>query len=120
MDTLSASVRMSHAAVLEDRYRSRLPRSLDDLTGPDHGTIQLPLHVAWSGLTAFDVGRPKRCMSMYHIVLTDGQRDDLTAYVNGQLLVSYWPVLRKLVGRIIRDVWESAFPELNDRQPDGA
>jgi hypothetical protein len=24
---------------------------LDDLTGPDHGTVQPPLHVAWSGLT---------------------------------------------------------------------
>jgi hypothetical protein len=93
---------------------------LDDLTGPDHGTVQLPLHVARSGLTAFDASRPKRCMSMYHIVLTEGQREDLIAYINRQLLVSCWPVLRRLVGRIIRDVWESAFPELGDRQPDVA
>ena len=119
MEPLSASTPNSRAAVLEQRYRSRLPRSLDDLTGPNQGTIQLPLHVAWSGLTAFDVSLPKRCMSMYHIVLTEGQRDDLTAYVNRQLLVSYWPVLRRLVGRIIRDVWESAFPELTERQPTG-
>ena len=73
--------------------------------------------MAWSGLTAFDVSRPKRCMSMYHIVLTEGQREDLTTYINRQLLVSYWPDLRRLVGRTIRDVWESAFPELGDRQP---
>jgi hypothetical protein len=117
MDISSASAPISRAAVLKERYRSRLPRSLDDLTGPDHGTIQLPLHVAWLGLTAFDVTRPKRCMSMYHIVLTEGQREDLTAYINRQLLVTHWPILRRLVGRIIRDVWESASPELNDRQP---
>jgi len=119
MDSLTASASISRAAVMQEQYRSRLPRSLDDLTGPDHGIIQLPLHVAWSGATAFDVDRPKRCMSMYHIVLTDGQRDDLTTYINGKLLVNHWPVLRRLVGRIIRDVWESAFPELNGGQPDG-
>ncbi|HXC83942.1 MAG TPA: hypothetical protein VNV62_18995 [Trebonia sp.] len=118
MDSISVSI--SRAAVMEERYRSRLPRSLDDLTGPDHGTIQLPLHVAWSGMTAFDVDLPKRCMSMYHIVLTEGQRDDVAAYINRQLLLSYWPVLRKMIGRIIREVWESAFPELNGGQPEAA
>jgi hypothetical protein len=41
--------------VLRARYRGRLPHSLDDLAGPDHGTVQLPLHVAWSGQTAFDL-----------------------------------------------------------------
>lgn len=108
MDTLSIS------AAREASYRNRLPESLDDLTGPDHGTIQLPLHIAWSGLTAFEVDRPKRCMTMYHIVLTEGQRDDLTAYINRRLLISHWPVLRKLVGRIVREVWESSFPELTE------
>jgi hypothetical protein len=32
--------------------------------------------------------------------------------------MAHWPVLRKLVGRAIRDVWESAFPqELTEGQP---
>jgi len=59
-------------------------------------------------------------MSMYHIVLTEGQRDDVPTCINRQLLLSYWPVLRKMIGRIIRDVWESAFPELNGGQPETA
>jgi hypothetical protein len=101
----------------EAQYRSRLPRSLSELAGPSHGTVRLPSHVAWSGVTEFDVSRPGRCRNMYHIVLTDGQRDDLTAYVNHSLLVSHWPVLRRLVGRVIRDAWESAFPELNEGHP---
>src|SRR5579859_4527560 len=99
-----SSTPISHAAVLEARYRSRLPRSLDDLAGPAHGTVQLPSHVAWSGATSFEVDRPGRCRSMYHILLTDGQRDDLTAFLNHRLLVSQWPVLRRMVGHIIRDV----------------
>jgi|SRR5271170_2375488 hypothetical protein len=112
MDVSSAPI--SHAAVLEQRYRSRLPLSLDDLGGPERGTVQLPLHVAWSGLTAFDVERPSLCISMYHIVLTEGLRDDLVTFINPRLLVCHWPTLRKVVGRAIRDVWESTFPELAD------
>jgi hypothetical protein len=70
---------VSRAAVLEERYRSRLPETLDDLTGPGHGTVQLPLHVAWSGQTAFNLDLPKACMHMYRIVLAEGQRGDVAA-----------------------------------------
>ena len=106
---------VSRAAVLEERYRSRLPETLDDLAGPDHGTVQLPTHIAWSGLTAFDVDRPPLCASMYQIVLTEGLREDLAAYLNRGLLIGHWPTLRTVVGRVIRDVWEAAFPELTER-----
>lgn len=103
--------------LLEERYRSRLPATLDDLAGPGHGTVQLPAHIAWSGLTAFDVSRPPLCASMYQVVLTEGLREDLGAYLNRGLLVSNWPMLRTVVGRVIRDVWEAAFPELTQGLP---
>jgi hypothetical protein len=115
MDVSSAP--LSRAAVMEQRYRGRLPRSLDDLLGPDSGTVQLPLHIAWSGLAAFDIERPPLCLSMYHIVLTEGLRDDLVALLNPRLLVSHWPTLRRVIGHAIRDVWESAFPELVEGTP---
>ena len=99
-------------AILKERYRVRLPENLDDLTGPRHGTVQLPGHIAWSGLTAFDVARPPLCISMYQIVLTEGLRDDLAVYRNRGLLIRHWPVLRTVVGRAIRDIREAAFPEL--------
>jgi hypothetical protein len=51
-------------------------------------------------------------MHMYRIVLAEGQRDDVTAYLNQDLLVSQWPVLRTLVSRTVRDVWEATFPQL--------
>jgi len=118
VDTRPAPV--SHAAVLEERYRGRLPHALDDLTGPDHGTVQLPLHIAWSGLTAFDVDRPRLCAGMYHIVLTEGLREDLIAYINRELLVKQWPILRTVLSTPIRTVWESAFPELANGHPVGS
>jgi hypothetical protein len=105
------------AQVLQTRYRSRLPRSLEDLAGPASGTVQLPLHVAWSGLTAFDLDKPKPRMSLYRVVLAEGQRDDLMVYLNRELLIGQWPVLRTLVSRHIRSVWESTFPELARCRP---
>ena len=100
------------AEILRARYQGRLPSALDALSGPARGTVQLPPHVAWSGQTAFDLDRPKPCMHMYRIVLAEGQRDDVTAYLNQDLLISQWPVLRTLISRTVRDVWESAFPQL--------
>jgi hypothetical protein len=108
---------LSRAAVLEGRYRSRLPETLYDLTGPGRGTVQLPLHVAWSGQTAFNLDLPKACMHMYRIVLAEGQRGDVVAYLNRDLLVGQWPILRNLVSRVVRKVWETAFPELAEEQP---
>jgi hypothetical protein len=113
---LLESAPVSRAAVLEERYRSRLPETLDDLTGPGHGSVQLPLHVAWSGQTAFNLDLPKPCMHMYRIVLAEGQRGDVAAYLNRDLLVRQWPILRNLVSRTVRKVWEAAFPELAEGQ----
>ncbi|MET7453968.1 hypothetical protein ABZT03_19205 [Streptomyces sp. NPDC005574] len=51
-------------------------------------------------------------MSLYRTVLTEGQRQDLVAFLNRDLLIAQWPVLRKLIGRPLRDAWEIRFPEL--------
>lgn len=103
---------VSRSELFRERYKASLPSRLDDLTGPAQGVVQLPLHLAWSGMTAFAVDQPKLCASMYYIVLLEGQRHDIIAYVNRDLLISNWPILRKLADRILREVWESAFPEL--------
>jgi hypothetical protein len=108
---------VSRTAVLEERYRGRLPGSLDELTGPGHGTVRLPLHVAWSGQTVFSLDMPKACMHLYRVVLAEGQRDDVIAYLNRDLLIGQWPVLRTLVARMVRRTWEAAFPELAGERP---
>ncbi|MFJ8017093.1 hypothetical protein [Streptomyces sp. NPDC096339] len=113
MATLSpTSPRSSAAEVLSARYASRLPASLDDLAGPGHGPVELPLHVAWSGLRTYDLDRPRLRMGMYRTVLAEGQHEDLVRLLNRDLLLAQWPVLRKLVSRHVRTVWENAFPEL--------
>jgi hypothetical protein len=102
----------SAADVLRARYASRLPSRLEELTGPVHGQVELPLHVAWSGLRTYDLDRPRQLMSLYRTVLAEGQRRDLVTLLDRDLLISQWPTLRTLVSRHVRDVWEDAFPEL--------
>jgi hypothetical protein len=119
VDTLSLGLPAPPSEILRARYQNRLPTALDDLTGPAQGIVLLPLHVAWSGQTAFNLDQPKPCMHMYRIVLAEGQRDDVAAYLNRDLLVRQWPVLRKLISPTVRNVWESAFPDLSSESSSG-
>ncbi|MER6185239.1 hypothetical protein [Streptomyces sp. NPDC001652] len=110
----------SVADVLHERYAGRLPDALEDLAGPKHGTVGLPLHVVWSGLRTFDLDRPRQCMGLYRTVLAEGQRDDITRFLNRDLLLEQWPVMRTMISRHVRDAWESAFPELPRRAASAA
>lgn len=94
------------------RFARRAPAALSALAGPEHGTVSLPLHLAWSGLTTFDLDQPRLRMSYYRIVLAEGQHDDLVRYLNRGLLVGLWPTLRTLISRDVREVWERSFDEL--------
>ncbi|MFE4216520.1 transcriptional regulator [Streptomyces sp. NBC_01696] len=96
------------------KFARRLPAALSELAGPTHGSVSLPLRLAWSGLTTFDLDRPRLRMSYYRIVLAEGQYDDLVQYLDRDLLVGLWPTLRTLISRDVREVWESAFDELSD------
>ncbi|MGW1810469.1 hypothetical protein ACWC2T_34400 [Streptomyces sp. NPDC001393] len=103
---------MSAAQVLQARYRSRLPDQLEDLTGPRQGTVELPLHVVWSGSNSYSLESPRARMSLYRVRLAEGQQQDLVRFLSKDLLIAQWPVLRRLVSRHLRTVCEEAFPEL--------
>ncbi|UJV39748.1 hypothetical protein [Streptomyces sp. AMCC400023] len=102
-------------ALYREKFRRRLPESLDELHGPTHGVVELPLHLAWSGMTSYDLDKPRQRMGLYRTVLHEGLHDDLLRYLNRDLLLQLWPILRTLVGRTVRTVWENAFPELTSR-----
>ncbi|WP_331726459.1 hypothetical protein [Streptomyces uncialis] len=94
------------------QYAQRMPARLEDLAGPTRGTVDLPLHVVWSGRRSYGLEQPRSRMGLYRTVLAEGQRQDLIEFLNRDLLIAQWPVLRTLISRPIRDVWEAAFPEL--------
>lgn len=112
MASSSAAPVPSAFDVLRTRYSKRLPARLEDLTGPTQGTVDLPLHVVWSGRRRYELEGMRSRMSLYRTVLAEGQREDLEAVLNRDLLISQWPVLRTLVSRPLRDAWEAAFPQL--------
>ncbi|MGW5466214.1 hypothetical protein [Streptomyces sp. NPDC003996] len=87
------------------------------LAGPVEGTVDMPLHIVWSGRTSYSLDRPKSRMTLYRTVLAEGQREDLAAFLPHRLLAEQWPVLRRLVSPYIREVWEHAFPELPRTAP---
>lgn len=101
--------------MLRDRYRSRLPEDLQQLTGPVEGTVDLPLHIVWSGRATYSLDRPKSRMTFYGTVLAEG----LAAFLHHRLLAEQWPVLRRLVSPCICEVWEGAFSELPRTAPGG-
>src|SRR6516165_5987534 len=71
----------------------RLPASPDDLRGPERGVVVLPRHMCPPGLREFDVTDDWDRRSLYGIVLTRGQRNDMARFVNARLLREDWPEL---------------------------
>jgi hypothetical protein len=105
----------SVAEELHERYAGRLPGALDGLGGPEHGLVELPLHIIWSGLRTYDLDRPRQWLGLHRTVLAEGQREDITRFPNRDLLLVQWPLLRTMISRHVREVWEDAFPELAHR-----
>jgi hypothetical protein len=88
---------MSLADLLTGRYgiASRLPGCLEDLRGPAKGVIVLPRHLSWPGMREFDVTDGMTRRSMYGVVLTQGQRNDIARFLNARLLREDWPLIRE-------------------------
>ncbi|MEV6803488.1 hypothetical protein [Streptomyces sp. NPDC051132] len=91
-------------ALYRETFRRRLPESPDEVPGPTHGVMDLPLHMAWSGTASYDLGKPRQRRGLYRTVLHEGLRDDLPRCLDQDLLLRLWPVLRTLVGRTVRTV----------------
>jgi hypothetical protein len=73
--------------------------------------------MAWSGMTSYDMSKFRQRMGLYRTVLHDGLRDDRPRYQD--LLLQLWPVLRTLVGRTVRAVWEDPLPAARVPHPGG-
>jgi len=86
--------------------------SLADLAGPGHGVVELPLRLFWSAPDrTFDLDQPPMLRALYETVLREASRpDDLTSYLNGEILVAVWPDL--FLPKGVRRAWEDQHPEL--------
>src|SRR5690606_423213 len=72
-------------ALYPEKFQRRLPESLDELHGPTQGVVELPLHMAWAGMTSYDLSKPRQRMGMYRTVLHEGLHDDLPRYLHQEI-----------------------------------
>ncbi len=85
------------------------PKALTELRGPAKGVIMLPRHLSWPGLRECDVTDGTTRRTMYGIVLTQGQRNDIARFLNPGLLRADWPQLRGVLDPRLRDYCEQRF-----------
>jgi hypothetical protein len=90
----------------------RIPESLGELAGPSEGVVSLPVRLAWSGPSDFDVSDPGQRLTLYTTLLDCGQRRDIVYYVNAELLCRDWPRIRRLTARRVIAIWERRLPGL--------
>jgi hypothetical protein len=102
---------MSLAHLLAGRFghRGRLPDRIEDLRGPARGVIVLPRHLSWPGMREFDVTDDASRRSMYGIVLSQGQRNDVKRFLNPALLRQDWPVIATALDPRLRRWCERRF-----------
>lgn len=90
-------------------HARRLPQRIEELRGPAQGVIMLPRHLSWPGMRECDVTDDDTRRSMYGIVLTQGQRNDVARFLNAGLLRADWPRIRDVLDPKLRDYCERRF-----------
>jgi hypothetical protein len=87
-----------------------VPARLQDLHGPAHGTVTLPLNVYWGPDPDADLDSLAGITKAYQAALREGRTEDLEQIVNANRLTEVWDEL--LLPARVRTLWESRFPEL--------
>jgi hypothetical protein len=98
-------------APYDQRRPWTVPDSLEELTGPMSGVVDLPLHLDWSEQRRYDLADPAQLGLMYERVIREAMdREDLRRYLHGETLRAVWH--RIFLPRPVRALWESRFPAL--------
>jgi hypothetical protein len=85
--------------------------TLDELAGPTHGIVELPLRLWWNPHRGFDLDQHTMLLWMYENVLREAVRhDELRRFLHGPTLQRVWPELN--LPRGVRAAWQSRHPQL--------
>jgi hypothetical protein len=95
----------------EDGRPYTVPDSLEELTGPTTGVVELPLRLDWSEQGRYDLSDERQRNLMYEVVIRESMRaEDLRTYLHGPTLRQVWHQL--WLPRKVRVLWESRFRSL--------
>jgi hypothetical protein len=98
------------AAGYADRIPYDRPTSLDDLRGPNQGTVRVAPNIDTGLHPVYDLSDPNRVRSLYAAVLRDSSVTQQEVLLNRNTLVAVWSSL-DLPDRC-RRLWEDSFPQL--------
>ncbi len=88
-----------------------VPDALGELTGPASGVVELPTHLAWSGLRVYDLGDERQLGLLYETVIRESMDiADVDRYLNEAVLGRVWR--RLWLPARVRRAWEQRFPSL--------
>jgi len=105
-DTGSVSA-MGYAAVRP----YTVPDTLDELTGPTGGVVELPGHLDWGPRREYNLDDFSDSRLLYMRVIRESTHvEDLRRFLNAQVLMRLWPQL--VLPARLRALWQDRFPSL--------
>ena len=88
-----------------------VPESLDELTGPRSGVVEVGTPINWSPQRTFDLANRDDRVSLYTTVISEASTPaELSRFLNKDLLIELWPQLR--LPRYCVRRWHTQFPQL--------
>ncbi len=101
---------MTDRVLIQDVVPYELPSSLDKLTGPDHGILDLPHSVHWGPDPRADLSTRDGVQKAYGSLIREGSAAQQEHLLNRGILLRAWGDLR--LPQRCRALWEAQFPEL--------
>lgn len=101
---------MTTRVLYSDVKSYAVPARLEDLRGPEHGVLELPLNVYWGPNPLVDLDTDEGIEKAYQSVIQEGRVEDLVAILHPTRLRAVWGDL--LIPGRARAEWESRFPAL--------
>jgi integrase len=88
-----------------------VPDTLDELTGPTKGIVELPGHLDWGPRREYNLDDFSDSRLFYMRVIRESMHvEDLRRFLNAQVLMRLWPQL--VLPARVRALWEDRFPSL--------
>jgi integrase len=88
-----------------------VPDTLDELTGPTSGVVELPGHLDWGPRRVYNLDDFSDSRLLYMRVIRESTHiEDLRRFLNAQVLKRLWPEL--VLPPRVRALWQDRFPNL--------
>jgi hypothetical protein len=102
------------------RYRDLIPYAapdrLEDLDGPAHGVVKLPVTACIDIDREVDLDSATGRHKLVHSLVQEGTVSQQIELLNADLLRTVWP--RLTLDSRCQELWESRFPELTELRDD--